>query len=182
MDDIAKEAGIGRTGLYRLGLSRSQLSEAAIVARLEELADDLRPLMERDLPFAQLLIEGSVATIASARNDPELRHLLATTKAIEITRLLVGPNPVMHDLALSVLGPAFRRARAKGEMRDDISDDRAIDWIRGVYLMFILRQDLTPQAERDLIQDFLLPSLAVSPGSPRPHRSGTRRPRSASRN
>jgi AcrR family transcriptional regulator len=180
MDDIAKEAGIGRTGLYRLGLNRSQLTEAAIMARFTEIGDSLRSLMERDLPFAQLLVDGSVATIDRARNDPELRHLLSTTKAVELTRLLVGPNPIMHDLALGVLRPAFRRARANGEMREDVSDDRATDWIRGIYLMFILREDLTPEAERDLIADFLLPSLTAV-GTRRPHKDEARRARSASR-
>lgn len=180
MDDIAKEAGIGRTGLYRLGLNRSQLTEAAIVARLTEIADGLRPLMERDLPFAQLLVEGSVATIEGARNDPELGHLLATTKAVELTRLLIGPNPVMHDLALSVLRPAFQRGRANGEMRANVTDDRATDWLRGVYLMFILREDLTPDEERDLLEEFLLPSLAA-PAEPRARKDRAQRRRSPSR-
>lgn len=181
MDDIAKEAGIGRTGLYRLGLNRSQLTEAAIMARFAEIADELRPLMERNLPFAQLIVQGSVAIIDRARTDAELRHLLATTKAVELTRLLVGPNTFMHDLALSVLRPAFQRARAAGEMRDDLTDDGATDWIRGVYLMFILREDLTPEAERDMIQNYLLPSLATPDVVREASKPRAKRARTASR-
>ncbi len=37
MQDIAKESGIGRTGVYRLGLTRREITEAAIVTRLREL-------------------------------------------------------------------------------------------------------------------------------------------------
>jgi hypothetical protein len=46
--------------------------------------------------------------------------------------------------------------------------------------MFILREDLTPEDERDLIEDFLLPSLAV-PAGIRKANSGKSRPRSVSR-
>jgi AcrR family transcriptional regulator len=160
MDDIAAEAGIGRTGVYRLGLSRRQLSDAAIVARLSEGRDELWPLMDRDLDFAQILVEGSVAAIEWARHDAELLELVGSTKTTRLHHLLVGRNAMMHDLILSVCRRPFERARAAGQMRRDVTDDRAVDWIQGIYLVLLLRDDLTAEETTQLLRDFLLPALA----------------------
>lgn len=163
MADIAKEAGVGRTGVYRLGVHRQRLTEAAIVTRLTELGEGIRPVAARRAPFAELLVDTSLATVEAARNDPELRHLLDTTETIALHRLLTGPEAAMHHVVLELLAPMFATARAAGEMRADVDDDRAVQWLRGVYLMLILREDLDADGERAMIRDFVLPSLVVAP-------------------
>jgi AcrR family transcriptional regulator len=173
MHDIAKEAGIGRTGVYRLGLTRPELTEAAIVSRLRELGEGIRPIADRDAPFAELLLDTSIATVDAARSDPELHHLLNTTTTVSLHRLITGHESSMQTIVLDVLGPMLQRGRAQGEMRPEISDDRAIEWLRGVYLMLILREDLDADAERALVADFVLPSL-LAPAR-RPPRKGTRK-------
>ena len=160
MEDIAAEAGIGRTGLYRLGMSRRQLAEATIVARLREGRDLLWPLMERDLDFVTIMVEGSAAAIDWARNDPEFQALVGTTKTVQLHHLLIGRDAAMHDLILSVCRKVFAEARDAGQMRADVSDDRAIDWIQSIYLVLLLRDDITIDETKDLLRDFLMPALA----------------------
>lgn len=167
MHDIAKETGIGRTGVYRLGLTRRQITDAAIVTRLRELGEGIRPIADRDAPFDELLLETSIATVDVARSDPELRHLLDTTATVSLHRLITGHESSMHRIVLDVLGPMLRRARARGEIRPEVSDDRAVEWLRGVYLMLILREDLDADAERALVADFVLPSLVAHRSTPR---------------
>jgi AcrR family transcriptional regulator len=172
MRDIAKEAGVGRTGVYRLGLTRPEITEAAIVSRLRELGEGIRPVADRDAPFAELLLDTSIATVDVARSDPELHHLLDTTTTVSLHRLITGHESSMQTIVLDVLGPMLRRARAQGEIRPEVSDDRAVEWLRGVYLMLILREDLDADAEKALVADFVLPSLVVSG---KPPRKGSRR-------
>lgn len=167
MDDIAKESGIGRTGLYRLGLTRPEITEAAIVTRLRELGEGIRPIADRDAPFDELLLETSIATVDAARSDPELRHLLDTTTTVSLHRLITGHESAMQGIVLDVLGPMLRRARERGEIRPEVSDDRVVEWLRGVYLMLILREDLDADAEKSLVADFVLPSLVVNRTTPR---------------
>jgi AcrR family transcriptional regulator len=167
MQDIAKESGIGRTGVYRLGLTRREITEAAIVTRLRELGEGIRPIADRDAPFVELLLETSIATVDAARSDPELRHLLDTTTTVSLHRLITGHESSMQGLVLDVLGPMLRRARERGEIRPEVSDDRVVEWLRGVYLMLILREDLDADAEKALVTDFVLPSLVASQGTPR---------------
>ena len=54
---------------------------------------------------------------------------------------------------------AFAAARASGELRTDVSDDAMVEWIRGVYLMLILREDLDGEREKEMVVSFLLRSL-----------------------
>lgn len=163
MHDIAKEAGIGRTGVYRLGLTRPELTEAAIVGRLQELGEGIRPIADRDVPFAELLVDTSIATVDAARSDPELHHLLDTTTTMSLHRLITGHDSAMQAIVADVLGPMLRRGREQGELRPDVTDDRVVEWLRGVYLMLMLREDLDADAERAMVADFVLSSLVVNP-------------------
>jgi AcrR family transcriptional regulator len=167
MDDIAKESGIGRTALYRLGLTRPEITEAAIVTRLRELGEGIRPIADRAAPFDELLLETSIATVDAARSDPELRHLLDTTTTVSLHRLITGHESSMQGIVLDVLGPMLRRARERGEIRPEVSDERAVEWLRGVYLMLMLREDLDADAEKALVADFVLPSLVANRTTPR---------------
>ena len=166
MHDIAKETGIGRTGVYRLGLTRPEITEAAIVSRLRELGETIRPIADRDAPFAELLLDTSIATVDAARSDPELHNLLDTTTTVSLHRLITGHESAMQTIVMDVLGPMLRRGRQHGQIRPDVTDERVVEWLRGVYLMLMLREDLDPEGERALVADFVLPSLVVHPDAP----------------
>jgi hypothetical protein len=44
-------------------------------------------------------------------------------------------------------------------MRTDVDDDALVDWIRGIIVMMILREDLDPDRERAMVRDFFLHSI-----------------------
>jgi hypothetical protein len=136
------------------------------------LGEGIRPIADRDAPFAELLLDTSIATVDAARSDPELRHLLDTTATVSLHLLITGRDSAMQAIVLDVIGPMLRRGRERGEMRPEVTDDRAVEWLRGVYLMLMLREDLDADAERALIADFVLPSLVVDR---KPPRKGARR-------
>lgn len=163
MADIAREAGIGRTGVYRVGVTRDELTDAAILARLRELGEEIRPIAARKAAFAKVVLEASIATVDIARSDPELQHLLATSGSISLHRLLTSHTSMMQAFVLDLFGPMLARARARGEIRDDVDDDRIVEWLRTVYLMLLLREDLDTAGQRALLTDFVLPSLVRSP-------------------
>ena len=175
MEDVATASGTSRQNLYRFFSGREELVEAAIVARIGELAEVLQRDIDRHRSFADALVEVSVATIESARTDEELHRLFEAAGEIHLHQVLAGPYPPIAQLVLEFWRPWFERARREGEMRTDVSDADVVEWIRGAYLMLILRDDLTPERERQLIRQFLVPAFApqpaVSPGrtrNPRP--------------
>jgi hypothetical protein len=113
-----------------------------------------------------LLVDTSIATVDAARSDPELHHLLDTTTTVSLHRLITGHDSAMQAIVADVLGPMLRRGREQGELRPDVSDERVVEWLRGVYLMLMLREDLDAAAERAMVADFVLSSLTVTGSKP----------------
>ena len=69
----------------------------------------------------------------------------------------------MHAVVREILGPMLGRARDRGELRAGLDDDRIVEWLRGIYVMMILREDLNADGERALISEFVLPWLVAPP-------------------
>jgi AcrR family transcriptional regulator len=159
MEDVATAAGIARPALYRYVSSREEIVEAVILQRIEELADGLRSLFDTEPSFAEAFIEVSVGAVNSARLDPELQALFQTTTGSRVIQVMAGPDSGLHEFVKGFFADAFAAARASGELRDDVSDDAMVEWIRGIYMMMILREDLDPERERAMLTAFLLGSL-----------------------
>jgi hypothetical protein len=66
----------------------------------------------------------------------------------------------MHHLVAELWSPLFARGRAEGKLRTDVSEDQMVEWIRGVYLMLMLRSDLDAEGDRAMVRSFLLRSLS----------------------
>ena len=164
MEDIAAAAGIARPALYRYVSSRDEIIERVIIERVEELGETLRPLFEESTSFSEGFVQVSLAAINAARLDPELQALFETTTGSRIVQVMggpsTGPQSHFHDFVKAFFQDAFAAGRAAGELRSDVSDDAMVEWIRGVYLMMILRDDLDDEREREMVEAFLLRSLA----------------------
>ena len=164
MEDIAAAAGIARPALYRYVSSRDEIIERVIIERVEELGETLRPLFEESTSFSDGFVQVSLAAINAARLDPELQALFETTTGSRIVQVMggpsTGPQAHFHDFVKAFFQEAFAAGRAAGELRSDVSDDAMVEWIRGVYLMMILRDDLDDEREREMVEAFLLRSLA----------------------
>jgi AcrR family transcriptional regulator len=159
MEDVAAAAGIARPALYRYVSSRDEIIESVILQRVEELAEGFRSLFDPKASFAEAFVEVTMASVNAARLDPELQALFETTTGTRIIQVMAGPNPGFHEFVKAFFKDAFAAARASGDLRSDVSDDAMVDWIRGVYMMMILREDLDAEREREMVLQFLLPSL-----------------------
>src|SRR5260370_37431099 len=73
-----------------------------------------------------------------------------------------GAESGFHDFVKGFFTDAFAAARASGELRTDVSDDAMVEWIRGVYMMMILREDLDGAREQAVVVSFLLRSLTAA--------------------
>jgi AcrR family transcriptional regulator len=164
MEDIAQAAGTSRQVLYRFFSGRGELVEAAIVERIRELATKLGDDLDQYPTFAEAMVEVSLATVEAARGDPELHRLFENTNGIRLHHVLAGPYAPVAELVEEFWRPWFERARRSGELRSDVDDEALVEWIRGVYLMLILRDDLDAGREREILRRFFLPSLSPGPG------------------
>jgi AcrR family transcriptional regulator len=168
MEDVAKAAGITRQALYRVVPSAGELAEAVIVERIREIADELRPIITRAGSFEEVVYTIALASIEGARKDEELQNFFETSSTLRIHHLMTGHFPQISDIVVELFRPALGQARLDGKLRDDLTDKEVVDWIRGVQLMLILRDDLDPAEERDMLRKFLVPSVIAPATWPGP--------------
>lgn len=159
MADIADAAGMARQSLYRYAASKSALVDAALLARLSEMGELLQDILARTDDFETAAVEGSAAVVTTARTDPELTTLLEVTQGRHLSELTATSSAAMHHLVAELWRPLLARGRAEGRLRTDVSDDQIVEWIRGVYLMLMLRSDLDAEGDRAIVRLFLLRSL-----------------------
>jgi AcrR family transcriptional regulator len=162
MGDIARIVGVPRQTMYEYVASRDDLVDAVLVARIKEIAEDLKPLAREGTSFVEAFVETSVAAIKRARSDHELMNLFTTGPNDRVQDVVTGPYPEIHDIVVELLGPILAYGRETKMVRTDKTTDELIDWIRVVYLSLITQPNPGHQNERDLIADFLLPSIMFS--------------------
>ena len=160
MADIADAAGLARQSVYRYAASKSALVDAALLARLSEMGELLQDILARTEDFESAAVEGSAAVISVARTDPELTTLLEVTHGRHLSELTATSSAAMHHLVAELWHPLFDRGRAEGRLRTDVTEDQLVEWIRGVYLMLMLRSDLDADGDKAMVRTFLLRSLS----------------------
>ena len=162
MGDVARIVGVPRQAIYEYVSSRDDLVDAVLVARIKEIAQDLKPLAREGASFIDMFIETSVAAINRARSDQELMNIFTTGPNDRIRDVVTGLHPEIHDIVGDLLGPIMDYGRETKMLRTDKTTDELIDWIRVVYLSLITQPNPGHQNERDLVADFLLPSIMFS--------------------
>ena len=168
IEDITRAAKIPRSALYRIFYSREEIIQAAIFERATELAHELEAVRDAATSFAEALVEVSLATIHAGRRDPELNNLINTHSGTSLHDLLAGPRPHIHLYVFEFWRPELEKARARGLLREGVTDDEVIEWLINVWMPIILNQEITEDAERRILQNFLLPSLLGRDGLERP--------------
>ena len=162
MGDIARVVGVPRQTIYEYVSSRDDLVDAVLVARIKEIAEDLKPLAREGRSFIDAFVETSVAAIQRARSDPELMNIFTTGPNDRVQDVVTGPYPEIHDIVVDLLSPILDKGLQTRKLRTDKTADELIDWIRVVYLSLITQPNPVAQNERDIVAGFLLPSIMFS--------------------
>ena len=162
MGDIARTVAVPRQTIYEYVASRDDLVDAVLLARIKEIAEDLKPLARKGASFVEAFVETSAAAIERARSDHELMNIFTTGPSDRFQDVVTGPYPEIHDIVADLLGPILDYGRETKMLRTDKTIDELIDWIRVVYLSLITQSNPAAQNDRDIVADFLLPSIMFS--------------------
>lgn len=162
MTDIARAVGMPRQTLYSYVASRDDLVDAVLVLRIQEIAEDLKPIGDEDISFDEALVETSLAAVKRARNDPELMNIFTTGPAERVQDVVTGNYPEIQSIVSNLLGPILDRGEQVDKVRKDKTRDEIVDWVRVVYLTLINERLGDDARERSFVADFLLPSIMFS--------------------
>lgn len=158
LDSVAEIVGLHRSSVYRYFDSKEDLLTAVVVqatlrvgrAVIDELGPDASP--------EHLLVDGLAIAIARIAIDPVHRSLMAPASSEAMTR--VGDRALTEGIR-PLIEPMFTAAAEQGSLREGITPDDALRWLRIVATGLFRAPDIVPD-EHDLtrmLRLMLVPAL-----------------------
>jgi AcrR family transcriptional regulator len=159
MDDIAREAGMGRKTVYRQFGDRRTLLDAVLLHRILEAIDDTRRHIEQYETLREAIVQATLYGIRWVAKDQLYAEIVASSSERSIESLVLNSNPSIRDSYVGMWLPLFRRARETGELRSSLADEWIAEYVRTIGGLLILRSDLTSEEQGRFIQDFLINTI-----------------------
>lgn len=161
IDDVARETGVSRPTIYRYFRDRDTLMTALIETRSRRLFADTHAYVADRESFAEQVVDGLLYLVDRGRLDAAIR-LLVSTEHADRSSGLDGSSELAARLTYEMWSPLLQKARARGEIRDGITDSEICKWITLVELILAGLMDFgDPQGEsnRRLVARLLLPGI-----------------------
>jgi TetR/AcrR family transcriptional regulator len=198
MGDVAREAHVARSTVYRYFASREDLLTTLLRDEIDASAVVLARALERVRDPAQRIVEGLVVALRELPRRKLLMDLLVGDRP-SLRRSIVWSSESMIGLGRDFLRAVFEPSRARGLLRDDLGEGVLAEWIYRTLLSFLMLPSRWSRDERQLrrvLRHLLVPALlrpapAARPrprrrrrspaGRSRPARGGTRHRRGRGR-
>jgi len=146
MEDVAEAAGVSRQTVYRFFPTRADLLEFIMGERIE---------------IEEALIEGSIKSIKIGQNDALFNEIVAQGGDHRLDQFLLRGSPAVQKRMLELWEGVLDRARDQGRLRPGISNEQAVEWIRGQHALMTIRGDYDEAAQRLMLRTFVLPALCL---------------------
>jgi len=161
IDDVAREAKVSRSTVYRYFDGRGDLIVAVYLRESETVNAKVKSLMSRPGPFAERVVKALMRSIDAIRSGKYLPLMLSPEGAVLASKAITASS-AFFESSRATMSPFFERAKADGEVRGDIELDDFIEWTLRIifsFAMFDSPIQRDPKDLRRLIETFLVPSL-----------------------
>ena len=174
MEDVAKTAGLSRKTLYRFFASRNALLSAVVVGRADEFVGRLRSIVNSNACFDEAIVQATLEGLKWMRKDHVFISAIEGASERGVERYLIDPKSVLHKATLNFWKDAFRIARERGELREELTDQEVVTCLRAANLMLWLREDMKTEQQEEYLRKFLLPVLTPPAAGEKAQRATTR--------
>ncbi|MDB6060088.1 MAG: TetR/AcrR family transcriptional regulator [Verrucomicrobiaceae bacterium] len=160
MDNIAREAKISRTTIYRYFENRDEVLTGVLVRAVAEINARIRERVEPSETFAEYLVESQALLVEMVPQVPLFVLFLREQSAV-MSRICIGSAEVAA-LMIDFYQDRFIAAQATGEVRTDVDIGQMIDWITHISSSYLLSPTSLRSGGydwREMLQQFLLPAI-----------------------
>lgn len=170
IEDVAREAKVSRSTVYRYFEGRSDLLVAAYLRESEGIFDKTRRLMQQPGHFADRVVEAIMRSIDAVEAGRYLPLMFSPDGALLASKAITASTE-FHRRARATMGPFFDAAKATGEVPEGMELDDFIEWHTRIIFSFTMLDSPIPRDRADrhrLIATFVKPALTAGPASPKP--------------
>jgi AcrR family transcriptional regulator len=162
VDDIAKEASVHRTTVYRYFGSRDDVLAFVLLRETAGVIASAEQALTHDGPFGHRLLDALDGAIGVVQESRWL-SVLFSPESLSMT-VSVAASGAFRDRIRAVLRPHVEAAKVNGELREQLDPDAAADWLVRVAQMLLMehltaRPDETRLDRRALLRDFVIPGI-----------------------
>jgi AcrR family transcriptional regulator len=162
IDDVAREAKVSRSTVYRYFDGRGDLIAAAYMRESDAVNEKVKALMGKPGPFADRLIKATMRSIESVRQGKYL-PLMVTPEGAILASKAVTASSAFYETMRETMGPFVEQAKADGELRPDLELDDFNEWMLRIIFSFAMLDSPTQRDQkhiRHLLETFLSPALS----------------------
>ncbi len=163
MEDVAREAGLGRATVYRKFASKDALVETVMLTELREYLRELDTITIVEGDFEEQIVEGFVATLRYLREESLLSTVLEHDGAWGIAYLTTMTGSIIAA-AREYLAAKIRAAQRLGQAADVDAEVMAELLVRLCHSLMLTPQGVIPynddDAARIFAREMLVPIVA----------------------
>jgi AcrR family transcriptional regulator len=160
MAELADEAGVSRSTVYRYFPNRDEVLLGLMLARVDTaLGEVVGSLRHPDDP-ARSLPEMVLARVESVAGNPLNEALFAVKSTAVPAALALGSKP-MEDLLLAHYGPLLRQWKEVGELYADLDPRAIVQWLSATTLFLLgpIWRHRSIADKRAFVEQFLVRAL-----------------------
>lgn len=166
MEDVANEAGVTRTTVYRHVANRDELLTAVVLRTSARLAEELAVILDGPGSFDDRVVESVVLIVGAVRDTPHLRAVVSLPDPGRRWPQIDSSNAFL-DAVWAFFRPRVQRAVDEDGVVLRATVDRTIDWLLRQTLLAMLVPSIAGEdddALRDELRTFVVPAVFAPRG------------------
>jgi len=166
MDDVAKEAGIGKGTVYEYFESKKQLFEETVVYSCEEQGRIIQDILEKGGSF-----KGKIRALAKCQAEM-IREHMPIARMMSCSKIMareMGAVFIEHNIRVGeIIKKQVLQAMERGEVRAEIDPEFASVAIMGTIMQYcgkkvIFAEAMPEEADYDKIVQVLISGIGAKP-------------------
>jgi AcrR family transcriptional regulator len=165
IEDVARQAKVSRSTVYRYFEGRNELLAAAYMRENAAIFDRVKTLMAERGTFAERVVRVTVRAINALRSGRFFPTLFSSDGALMSSQAIIA-SKMFYEAGHATMQPFFEEAQSRGELPADLGLEDFIEWHLRLIFSFAMFDSPAPRDQVSLtrlLETFIAPPLDARP-------------------
>lgn len=176
IEDVARQAKVSRSTVYRYFEGRDDLVVAAYMRQSAAIFDRVKVLMAESGTFADRVVRVTVRAINALRSGRYFPTLFNSDGALMSSQAIIA-SKMFYEAGQATMRPFFEEAQSRGEIPAALDLEDFIEWHLRLIFSFAMFDSPAPRDQTSLnrlLEAFIAPPLTARPANHGPSRPANR--------